>query len=43
VVDSADDLILAVISLSQLKNELRLDGTDAALTRLAVPYSVVEE
>ena len=40
VVDSAGPLVLAVISLPQLKNELRLDGTDAALARLDLPYSV---
>jgi hypothetical protein len=43
VVDAADDLVLAVVSLAQLKNELRLDGTSAALKRLALPYTVVEE
>lgn len=43
VVDAADDLVLAVVSLAQLKNELRVDGTSAALTRLALPYGVVEE
>lgn len=43
VVDSAGTLVLAVISLPQLKNELRLDGTDAALKRLDLPYAVVEE
>lgn len=43
VVDSAGPLVLAVISLPQLKNELRIDGTGAALTRLDLPYGVVEE
>jgi folate-binding protein YgfZ len=40
VVDSADSLLLAVISLSQLKTELRLDGSGAGLTRLDLPYGV---
>ena len=40
VVDAADNLVLAVISLQQLKNELRVDGSGAALTRLALPYAV---
>lgn len=35
--------VLAVISLPQLKNELRLDGQSAVLTRLPLPYAVVEE
>lgn len=43
VVDAVDDLVLAVISLAQLKNELRLDGTNAALTRLELPYGVGNE
>lgn len=43
VVDAADGLVLAVISLAQLKNELRLDGTTSILTRLALPYTVAEE
>lgn len=43
VVDAVNDLVLAVISLSQLKNELRLDGTGAALARLDLPYAVAEE
>jgi tRNA-modifying protein YgfZ len=47
VVDSApsDDgtVVLAVISLGQLKNQLRVEGTSAALTRLEMPYRVVEE
>jgi folate-binding protein YgfZ len=43
VVDSAGSELLAVISLAHLKSELRLDGTGAALTRLALPYSVVDE
>jgi folate-binding protein YgfZ len=41
VVDAAGDLVLAVISLAQLKNDLRVDG--ATLTRLDLPYAVVEE
>lgn len=47
VVDSAasgdEALVLAVISLSQLQNELRIDGTGQALSRLDLPYRVVEE
>lgn len=43
VVDSAGDLVLAVISLAQLKNELRLDGQAGELTRLALPYPVAED
>ena len=43
VVDAVDDLVLAVISLSQVKNELRLDGASGALIRLDLPYGVVEE
>jgi tRNA-modifying protein YgfZ len=43
VVDAADDLVLAVISLQQLKNELRLDNSGTALTRLDLPYAVATE
>jgi folate-binding protein YgfZ len=43
VVDAADDLVLAVISLAQLKNELRLDAAGTTLIRLQLPYAVVEE
>jgi folate-binding protein YgfZ len=32
--------LLAVISLAQLTNELRVDGQSTALTRLELPYSV---
>jgi folate-binding protein YgfZ len=32
--------VLAVISLAQLNSELHVDGQDAALTRVAMPYSV---
>jgi tRNA-modifying protein YgfZ len=35
--------LLAVISLAQLKNELRPEGQSATLTRLELPYRVVEE
>ena len=35
--------LLAVISLPQLKNELRLDGQAATLTRLDLPYRVLAE
>jgi tRNA-modifying protein YgfZ len=46
VVDSAASehgaTVLAVVSLPQLKSELRVDGTGAALTRLDLPYTVVE-
>jgi len=35
--------LLAVVSLPQLKNALRVDGSGTPLTRLELPYSVVEE
>lgn len=47
VIDSAatDDgcELLAVISLPQLKNELRLDGRATTLTNLNLPYAVLQE
>jgi folate-binding protein YgfZ len=43
VVDSSGNLVLAVISLQQVKNELRLDGTSSTLMRLDLPYGVVED
>ena len=43
VVSDAGSELLAVVSLPQLKNELRLDGTNAVLTRLPLPYTVTEE
>lgn len=42
IVDAADNLVLAVISLQQLNNDLRVDVTRAALTRVDLPYSVIE-
>jgi hypothetical protein len=43
VVDAADDLVLAVVSLAQVKNALHLDGQTATLARLQLPYSIVEQ
>jgi folate-binding protein YgfZ len=43
VVDAAGNLVLAVISLAQVRNELRLDGTGSNLTHLDLPYTVAEE
>jgi folate-binding protein YgfZ len=40
VVDSAGNLVLAVISLPQLTNELRLDGQSDLLVQLSLPYAV---
>jgi folate-binding protein YgfZ len=40
VVDSAGNVALAVISLQQLRNELRVDGAEGLLTRLDLPYNV---
>ncbi len=37
LIDGSD--ILAVISLAQLNSELRIDGQDGALTRVAMPYA----